>query len=613
MPMANDVGDVRRSTVVYTFGPGAVVDFRADGATVSGVVAGLEEWDRNFKPEGLTNPQRVHEPRLEAKLGVRGFRLPPVIDKNWKDDVGRGDPRRLVSVRFPDWLQCPSCDRIAPSRKWADEPGKAYRYCVSCTARSPGQGKVFTIPVRFVMACSAGHLMDFPWYNWIPHKEGCRNQNGFLVLRSIRPGLAGLIVSCPKCHEEHSMDGVFSEGTWQAHTCRGSRPWLGSHEASCDKQVRVMQRGASNLYFPAVSSALSIPPWSDALQEALGIYWHSIVAAEPEHRAGFITVLAGGELNTVLENLGMTPDQLAAEIERRVNALDGLRSEAIREEEYRQFTLGSSSGSIKDSEFETRAVDIPRHLAPFFNRIIKVVRLREVMAIYGFTRVNPPGDEEVSEVSPISRSNLDWLPALEVRGEGIFLEFSSEALSEWENRSEVLERARQVNEAWKEDWKKRYGDEVPPREITGRQLLLHSFSHVLMRQLTLECGYSSASLKERLYVSSGSSGMAGVLVYTATPDADGTLGGLQRQADTVRIGATIPAAVQAAEWCSSDPLCIEGLLASPDAFSNSSCHACILAPETACEEYNRFLDRALLVGTPASADTGYFSSLLADS
>jgi hypothetical protein len=132
-----------------------------------------------------------------------------------------------------------------------------------------------------------------------------------------------------------------------------------------------------------------------------------------------------------------------------------------------------------------------------------------------------------------------------------------------------------------------------------------------MRQLTLDCGYSSTALRERLYVETGNSPMAGLLVYTATTDDDGTLGGLQREGDPVRIERTIRAAIGAQAWCSSDPLCIESMLTGEDGLSLAACHSCVLSPETSCEEFNRFLDRAMLVGIPSSAATGYFADMVA--
>ena len=253
---------------------------------------------------------------------------------------------------------------------------------------------------------------------------------------------------------------------------------------------------------------------------------------------------------------------------------------------------------------------LPDGLHPYFSRIVRVVRLREVRALRGFTRINPPGDEDSPDIAAIAVGEPGWLPAVEVRGEGIFLAFNQDTLHRWEVRDLVEVRARRVHAAWRIEWQKRYGEGDLPWRITARYLLAHTFAHALMRQLTLECGYSTAALRERLYVSDGGEGMAGLLIYTATPDSDGTLGGLQRQGESHRVERAVDAAIQAMEWCSSDPLCIEGMIAGSDGLSLAACHACVLAPETACEEYNRFLDRALLVGLPGAPEVGFFSPLL---
>ncbi len=610
--MANNrLGELRRSAAVMNFGPGSVVDFRAHGAPVSAVAGGLEEWDRSFPPAGLANPQRITEPRLQRKLSVGGFRLPPVVDENWRDDQGNPDRRTLVAARFPEWLQCPQCDRLAPAGRWSQDPGRAYRYCASCTRKAPGQRKIFAVPIRFVMACPKGHLDDFPWHIRVGHKADCKKkERADLYLRSERPGLAGLILSCRECKARRSMDGVFSAQTWRGLRCRGRRPWLAAPSETCDCEPRALQRGASNLYFPVIESALSIPPWSDAIQEALGIYWTPIVNAEPEKRAFFISMLAEGDLAPVLRELGLSPEELARHVEERLTRFNDDAILNIRQEEYRQFVSGTDTRDRDAREFEVRNVPVPERLRPFISRVVRVVRLREVRALKGFTRINPPGDEDSPDIAALSVADPGWLPAVEVRGEGIFLGFNQDTLQVWETRNSVAVRARRINDAWRIEWHRRYGEGDPAWRITPRYLLAHSFAHALMRQLTLECGYSTAALRERLYVSDGADGMAGLLIYTATSDSDGTLGGLQRLGEAHRIERAVEAAIRAMEWCSSDPLCIEGMIAGADGLSLAACHACVLAPETACEEYNRFLDRAALVGLPDATEVGYFAPLI---
>jgi hypothetical protein len=617
----NAIGELRRSSVVMTFAPGAVVDFRADGAPVSAVVAGLEEWDQNFPPAGLANPQVIYEPRLQKKLGVDGFRLPPVVpEKLGKDEAE--DNRALVAVRFPTWLQCPHCDEIAPARKWAQEPGRAFRYCSRCSAGRPGGRRVAVIPVRFVLACTAGHLDEFPWHYWVGHREGCANSSGEgkLRLKAEKPGLAGLILSCPKCRARRPMEGVFGRTTFQGLRCRARRPWLSEEKdpAGCGitagqpvPELRAVQRGASNLYFPAIQSALDIPPWSDQLQHTLGEYWAPIAEmASAADRRAFVLVLARTVLADALTQLRMTADQLAGTIEERLSGLEATSGEDLRLDEYRKLSCGIDTAREEDQEFEIRNQRVPEGLDRLLKRLVRVTRLREVRALTGFTRIHPAGEEAESTRAPISSRKMRWLPAIEVRGEGIFFSLEPHALQVWERRPAVTERIAQLATEVEKDWSERYPDTPVPLSITPRFVLLHTLAHALIRQLTLECGYSTASLRERLYISDGEAGMCGALIYTSTPDCDGTLGGLERQGLPKRFETVFINAVRALEWCSSDPLCIEGAIGGLDTFNLAACHACCLAPETSCEHYNRYLDRALLTGTPDSAETGFFRSLL---
>lgn len=606
--MANDLKDLRRSAVVSTYGPGAVVDFRSENAPVSGVVAGLEEWDRSFPPAGMANPQRIHEERLQKKLGVLGFRLPPVIsDRKNRDEPP--DTRRLVAVRFPEWLQCPSCDRISPAGRWANDLGKAYRYCGPCTNRTPGGAKIYVIPVRFVLACERGHLDEFPWDWWVGHKPDCRNRNKSLLLRSEGPGLAGLILSCESCGERRPMDGIFSKQVWTRFSrCSGKRPWLCDADEGCDRHPVAVQRGASNLYFPVTESALSIPPWTDRMQEMLGTWWSTLAGIEdPAFRMRYIEVTP--DLKQALDELGMTPDQLAEAIERRLRHYNQIDTDDLRPAEYRQFLEDPGNRTDREQEFEIRRETIPASLTPWIASVVRAVRLREVRAITGFTRIHPPGDAET--VSSLSSVKLPWLPAIEVRGEGIFLALNEKRLSEWERRPSVIARTASCVAQQRRDWEARTGGNGdPPFELTSRYMLCHTFAHALMRQLTLECGYSAASLNERIYASAGDTPMAGILIYTATADADGTLGGLQRQGRTERFEGIVRRAVQALEWCSSDPLCITDMMGALSSYSHSACHACVLAPETSCETFNHYLDRGFLTGIPGEPETGFFSELI---
>lgn len=607
--MSNDLKELRRSAVVTTFGPGAVVDFRAENAPVSGIIAGLEEWDSSFSPAGLQNSQHVREERLEIKLGVGGFRLPPVIEKKYGKPL---DKRRLVAVRFPKWLQCPHCNKIGPDNKWAEEPGQAYRYCGPCTNGNPGKHKIYVIPVRFVLACPKGHIEDFPWHWWVNHKDGCKNLKGQLKLKSEASGLAGLKLSCPECSAFRSMDGIFSQQTWQRFdNCSGKRPWLADGDEICDHKPIAVQRGASNLYFPVIESALSIPPWSDGLPELIGDdIWDKLINDEFEKRIDFIENHSTKNIRFVLEDRNLTAKELAELIEHRKKKRKSVEDEInLKFDEYDQLINDTGDQNENDRHFEIRPESVPQSISKWISRVVRVVRLREIRAIKGFTRINPPGNPD--DIASLSLLRKNWLPAIEVLGEGIFLALNEKELTKWEKLKSVKNRVNPIINNYSKDWKERHKDNSSPQpEISARYMLCHTLSHILMRELTLECGYSAASLQERIFASDGKRKMSGLLIYTATSDADGTLGGLQRQGFSDRIGEILTRAVNAVEWCSSDPLCITDMMGAEASFSHSICHACSLAPETSCETFNRFLDRALLIGEPDNKEIGFFQELL---
>ena len=146
------------------------------------------------------------------------------------------------------------------------------------------------------------------------------------------------------------------------------------------------------------------------------------------------------------------------------------------------------------------------------------------------------------------------------------------------------------------------------KALSSKYVLLHTISHLLIRQLSFEAGYSEASLRERIYCNSPENlnKMQGILIYTAAGDADGTLGGLVRQAKPERLPAILDSMLNISRWCANDPLCIESKGQGFESLNLSACYACALLPETSCEEFNKFLDRALVAGTPNIAEIGFF-------
>jgi hypothetical protein len=603
--MRNELGDVRRSQVITSHGPGSIVDFRAGGyggAGVSVVAAGLDAWDTSATPPGLGHPQTVYEPRLQKQLNVEGFRLPPVAPQV-APGVYSKQAGKLLGVRFPRWLQCPSCHVLRPSNRWAEDPGDPALYCASCSQAAGGRNRVHVVPVRFIVICERGHLDEFPWQWWVKHTESCSQRHDLKLEGSATAGLAGLTLTCLGCRQGRSMEGCFGPNAIPGQ-CQGRRPWLGADaDESCFATPRVVQRGASNIYFSVLESTLDIPPWSDALQQKIGFRWTTLEQAEgPDQRRLLVKAFR------LAETVGMPEEELVKAIDDRVERLR-TPDRNLRWEEYEQFTKHTKPFG-ENTEFEIRPASAPPELAPWIETVVRATRLREVRALLGFTRVYPPAPGQDERLAKITREHRNWLPAVENRGEGIFLKLEPSKLRDWEQRTVVESRVKRLQREYTKAWKERNKTGATPREITPRLLLVHSLAHALIRQLALTCGYGSSSLRERLYADVGAWNMAGLLVFTSSPDADGTLGGLARQGRSENLVAVMEDCLTSMMWCSSDPLCLEGVHAVSDPANGAACHSCLLAAETSCEEFNSFLDRALLVGTPEHPELGYFYDYL---
>lgn len=596
--MKNAVGELRQSKLVTTFGPGAILDLRTgSGAPLSGLLAGLEEWDRSAPDghSGLQHQQVINEPRLEKRLEVRGFRLPPVKpDREKRGNVANESTRDVLPVvRYPEWLVCPSCDALKQARDWYREPDKSDRWC-SC----PKQGgeRVDVFPVRFIVACEDGHLDEFPWRIW----AGCSCDKPQLFLYTSGPGLAGKIVHCKNCKAQRSMEGSFGKEALREvgiQSCRGRLPWLGGGvREPCKRMPRVLQRGASNVYYGVLRTSLDIPPFSGELSHIFGRYWPDLKDKAPEKWPALIELL---DLDKKTQRPANVLLQHLAEWKAAYDADDP--AQPIEWAEYVQFKDSSHRAVVK-GEFHTLPGQIPPELGEHLGSVVLATRLREVRALEGFTRINPPGPP----VRKIYLQKPEWLPAVELRGEGIFLRLDEKRLSTWERRGDVGDRVRRLVAPLSAQLG---GQQVSPT-LVARAVLLHSLAHAMIRRLSLDCGYSSSALRERLYVGEPPHPMCGVLIHTGAPDSEGTLGGLVRQGTPDRLWATFAGALKEMSWCSSDPVCITGTatLSSPE--NLAACHACLLVPETSCQWFNRLLDRALLIGTPDNPGLGFFTDVL---
>jgi hypothetical protein len=409
----------------------------------------------------------------------------------------------------------------------------------------------------------------------------------------------------------------------QEFLCQGLLPWLGPDaQQSCTRPIRGSLRSASNVYFAPLRSAIYLPRGTtDAPQELIELLETPVLST----LIGLVTNSGG----TVTPELLRTQHQaiLQAYSDQQITSalaivqpgalnaavpeppIEDGEETAFRREEFEILRQSRNDASLRIRHVDP--VDYEPEVKQWFDRIGLVDKLRETRAFTGFSRVFPEGDFSLDDrISMLWRTQphtSTWLPAYLVHGEGIFLEFSEERLRDWERRLEVQARVQPLVNRYQELQQQR---RLRERPISARYVLLHTFAHLLMNRLTFECGYSSASLRERLFVSSNPNApMAGVLIYTAAGDAEGTLGGLVRMGKRTRFEPVLRRALESAQWCSADPVCMEmGELGGqgPDSCNLAACHGCALVPETACEEFNRFLDRALVIGSPANRSLGFF-------
>ena len=575
------VGKLRPTQVISQRGPGAVVDL----PELSVVIAGIDEWR-------VRESDRIVEPRLEAFLKANGLFRPP---QSGPSAFG-GVPAYL----FPEWLVCPirKCRMLAPkeSFQWVGPPAGEFR----CPRddRHGGKFNVSAFPARFMTACPKGHLDDFPWDSWV--HAGARGSCGG-HLRLDDEGWSGsvndLVLRCESCGARHDMGGVFE--TDALKDCSGRRPWLGlsDHEGGCKETPRVILRGASNAYFSVVASALSIPPYSDPIHMATAPFLERLLMLDTVEE--LVQAADLGLLGDLLKR--HTPDDVLA-----VARGEEREIERLRPDEYRAF-LDPPQPAQPPHEFEVRHVGVPPGTeAGRIATVAAATRLREVRALRGFTRIESGVDigdlADVAkldiDMAPLGPKDVTWRPSVELRGEGIFVALDEQALRDWENKPEVTARAAELSDRFRDYQADRSDGERERQPFLGmRYVLLHSLAHALIRRLCLEAGYSPSALRERIYSASGQDPMAGVLIYTASSDSEGSLGGLVDQAIPDRFGPVLVAALRDTELCAQDPLCGAGEISGAAGLNGAVCHACLLLAETSCEASNRFLDRAALVET----------------
>jgi hypothetical protein len=608
------VGELRPSQLLWAFGCGAVVDL----PQLSVVVMGLDHWDP-------TNSVPVGEERLlsavRRTLGPQVARLLGAPTRRTEGPYNPYTPEARIGVPvspFPRWLRCPMCGRMGEVGSGLfelkadlhrpDRTKFVHSNCSKARGAPPS-----AVAARFLVACRDGHLDAFPWHYFV--HGGPSDCPGPLKFFEQGASLQteNLWVSCERCNMARSMVDAFGDrGRKLMPQCRGRHPHIGRSDEGCEARLRPVLLGASNSWFPVTMSVLAIPTQASRVLQIVRDKWDLLKGiTSREVLPVLIEALANGGL---LPGIGAySHDEIWRAIE-DVRAGDNGNNDApvdLKRPEYD--ALSSPNPPQNWPDFMVTRVEAPDPYKKEIDYVVLGERLREVNALIGFTRVEPPEegrtDGQAPERAPLSRGQPTWVPATEVRGEGIFLRFNSARLADWMKRPAVIERQTSLMKGHRAY---RAARKILPTDANFPGIvyvLLHSFAHVFIRELALESGYSAASVRERIYATGYGDApeMAGILVYTAAPDSEGTLGGLVELGRPQNLGALIEQALERTRICASDPLCAEHVpTASDRSLHGAACHACSFVAETSCEAGNRYLDRSLLVPTLAGGDLAFF-------
>ena len=624
------VGAVRPSQLMWSYGIGSLIDLPG----LSVMVKGLESWNiEHARP--ISEERLLTAVRRELGPQVKDLYEPP-LPREEPFGVPELDPVHGIGVPvqvFPQWLRCPRCGVIAPTKSGLFHfeganlrPDKTRYLHNNCSKRGRGRAPV-CLPSRFLVACEAGHLDDFPWREFV--HRGSTNCRATLEYFEIGSSLetANLFVKCSAGHRSEDSGNDENEfpgdtihgcgarprslaeafGDHAEHAlplCRGRHPHLNQSEGSCQQQLRTILLGATSSWFPKTISVLSMPRATTELEQMLEERWATCGKIPNPDVIEYLR--QANELGS-LSRFSNEDIWEAIEVY-RTKLEQGSVSEDLKGPEWR--VLSDPESAPLSNDFLVTSGSVPKGFENLLLPTMLVEKIREVNALLGFTRLKSPedlldGDDDIN-YARLSLNAPTWIPATEVRGEGLLIRFNPQAVIDWESRSEVKRHLAFLEEAnirWREARRLPTDKGYPGH----RHIILHTFAHLVMRELALECGYSGASIRERIYaLGEEDEEMAGVLIYTAAPDSEGTLGGLVRLGEAATLGRLIKRALEHARICASDPLCAEHDPVLDRSLHRASCHACTFISETSCEFGNRFLDRATVIPTLTCPDVSFF-------
>lgn len=641
------VGSARPSSLLYTYGPGSIMDL----PNFSIMPAGLDDWETIWKRR--EHVPTIVEPRLldvvRLHLGTQVDALRPFPWQPKKSGMSNeGSDLGIPSRVFPQWFRCTGCDYLGPLPRFdytnthPFRPDLAQFTHTSC----PGRGKQTkkskkspAVPARYLLTCVDGHLDEFPYELWVHKGRSCtKAEIPALKMRDANVGKSvGTTVECSACGLRRSMgEAQGSLGKEKLpQKCRGRHPHLNGFDKQCASRPTLILMGASNVWFPATQSIIVMPRSDAEEKKALADHLRVEIGIEQVKQFGTqVDVIKALAVAKSIDLEGFTDADVAEAV---ANVLAPVESDEVRQEklaawdpvdllvpEWRYLQKPALFPQQQNSS-GLMVTEVQRHsqLHPRIDRVVAVNRMKKVNAVIGFTRLDQLDrvNDLASRLVKLTRSGrAKWVPATEDRGEGIFLQLDLDEVDTWEESILSTPLWDAHRSAHRRNFSRRFSEtakDVDPdlRLPAPRYWLLHALSHALIREMSMSSGYGAASLTERIYGWTSTpqrEAAAGLLICTTASDSEGTLGGLVALSEPERFRGLIVNALRRAARCSSDPVCATRTPSDPEDFLHgAACHCCSFVSETSCEKANRFLDRRFLLNLPtATGETvpGFFGS-----
>ncbi|MCH7646991.1 MAG: DUF1998 domain-containing protein [Thaumarchaeota archaeon] len=621
-----EIGSIRPSQLISSFGPGSLVNLEYD--TV--LILGLQFWPRNTLEKKYF--KKVIHPYLSRQLEKSHFRMP----------ISNERTSAIPCISFPQWAVCQNCNRLQKHAKSTNNPEGFM--CQHCDSVLP------LYHATFVQICDNGHLHEFPWDSWA-HRNKIGDTTKIKCTRSeseapkleffsTKQGtnLSNYKIKCLHCEAERNFSGATDPTTFARlgfKECFKQQPWLAKKDSKiCDAKIYGIQVNSSSIYYPSVVSSILIPAWiheiDDFLDRKEGVNFERIRSEKKEGKSYDVIFEyhKDGMLKDLIEKF--SKEQIIERLKLRLESPDlevSTEGEALEQEfdNYSELNERTRRGPDYDLKVDIEPISIKSSTLSKYNidKLMKFHRLLAIQVLRGFTRGTPPdpyaSEKEIirnNPFRPISSGKqrdletgellpIDWLPAVETKGEGLFFKFDENALQNWEARPNVKNRFNVIVNSYAEnsDAQNRSEKQSILRMFSSpRYLMLHTFAHILIREISFYAGYNEASLKERVYSTSGKTMRNGILIYTSSSSSEGSLGGLVRLGNIETFEELIENAIKRSNSCSRDPICGETNpvlskdkgISSGMQLSGSSCYSCTLLPETSCQNFNNLLDRWML-------------------